>query len=960
MLDESALAQNFYKNPAMVQHAILTELRSRLGGTKVIADSNNSFNFLLEAASEMYVDSILRSEDNLGSRYAKRAQTTEDLYKHVSDFDYVGLFGSPASLLFSIILDKDYLIKNAVKYNDNYNKVIIPKDTIFTIGKYSFGLYYPIEIQINRNTDSINVIYDTNEDNPLHELASNTVEFSEYTFKGLNVLQFQFYIYQFDRTIVTEDLVSSFGFNKEYSYNNNFYAVRAFNYINDTYEEMSYAISNEVYDPTVPTLKITVSPEDGTVRYTIPQVYFTNGLMGNKIEITTFTTIGELSIDISEINSEDIVANFAFNSRNTNEFSSILNSIPVIIFHPKQTTISGGSNGYTYEELRSYIVNNTLYESIPITSLDLAAYFEKKGFSITKYLDNVTDRVFISHRTLVDDNDSPLPVVNSVIYFVPSMLTDITSINENIDGSITFLPTTIYEYDLTNDQCVPLTDTEKSTLMSYIDEDFADKVNNTNYMRTPYHLLLVTDDRYPVVESFNLLDPTTSGLNFVRDNTTMSAQMVVTSHLLTHEDNGTGGYKLRLGITKSTDFDNVDEDDILIYVSASTTAGSLVGAKAEYIGTSNGLSIYDVVISTNYYLSQSNTIGITSLESTAAVVQTQYLSLETDFNIIMAVKRGIFSGVTQDSTITTGLSITYSSQYIGVVKQKLTCTFGKALRGTILNNLNLNWSSESYEVYDTDVYETYNADVYETSEDGSLIYTVVGDEIVLNKLHNKGDVVYDDENNAVVKYAQGTIKYDVNGDPIVDVNRELQYYIDCIFFDLKLFYNDDNGDDDYLATIASDMDSYLTTIEEAAENLLERTNLYFRPTTTFGLGKFALGDDTTVKMSLALSFAITYYVSNYVYTNTKIQGIIKETTIRIIEEELQNDTISMTNISENIKSELNEYIDSVNVGGINDNISLQTLLITDDSVKPTIRQLLVYDNEVFTLDKSVDISYVKI
>lgn len=957
MLDNDTLPQNFYKNPALVQHSVLSELENRLGGTKVVADSNNSFNFLLEAASEMSTDSIRRGEASLSAVYEKRAKSSEDLYKHMSDFDYVGMFGSPASLQISLMLDKAFLIKNAKQFNENYNKVVIPKDTVISIGKYNFGLYYPIEIQINRNTDSINVVYDTTEENPLHTLSHNTLTFSEYTQKGVNILNITLFVYQFNRSFITEDIIPSYGFKKEYTYTDKFYAVRAFNIIDGKYEEMNYTLSETVYDPTTPTLKIAVAPETNKVTLSVPQIYFTQKQMGSKIELVVFTTSGEISSDISEIDGNTIVANFAFDYRATTEFSSILNNIPVIIFQPLETQIVGGGNGFTYEQLRSYIINDTLHESIPITPVELTNFFEKRGFSLTKYLDNLTDRVYMSHRTLVDANNSPIPVTNTILHMKESTPDTVSTILRNIDQTYTILPTTIYEYNPNTGQCVPLTDDEKQALMALTEEDFAAKLNESSYTQSPFHTLLISDDRYPKTESFNLLDPDMSNLVFVKDNVTMSAQMTVVNHYIGHLDDGAGGYKIRFGMQKQADFANIAEEDILVYLSMETTAGSRVGKRMTWIGETNGLDIYELDVETNYHLTESDTIGLTSLETTSEVIQAQHVSLTTTMDIVIAVAPDIFPDVVADSQITTGLPFVYQG-YIGSTRQQITCKFGSPLRATILNDLNIDWSSEAYELYHDNVYETYPQDVYETNEDGTLVTNIVDGDVVLNKLHSAGDTVYN-EGNPVIKHPTGSIRYDSGGDPIVVRDRELLYYMGCMQFDLKLFHNDSSEYENYLITLAKTIESYLSVIEESAQHLLERTNLYFRPITTFGLGVFSIGDNTTVSIPLDLSFEMIFYVPNYVYNDPKIQDLIQTTTLTIIEAELQKTRISLTNIGETIKTELSEYIESVDVGGINGDVQLQTLIPTDVSSKPTIRQRIEYVDNTFILVKDVGIQWKK-
>lgn len=101
----------------------------------------------------------------LSTYHPFRATKSEDLYKHMSDFDYVGLFSYPADFSFQLALDKTLVKRHAVKYNAHYSKIIIPRNTTFKLGRFHFGIHYPIEIRVNNITGSILAVCDTSESN---------------------------------------------------------------------------------------------------------------------------------------------------------------------------------------------------------------------------------------------------------------------------------------------------------------------------------------------------------------------------------------------------------------------------------------------------------------------------------------------------------------------------------------------------------------------------------------------------------------------------------------------------------------------------------------------------------------------------------------------------------------------------------------------------------------------------
>jgi hypothetical protein len=58
-------------------------------------------------------------------------------------------------------------------------------------------------------------------------------------------------------------------------------------------------------------------------------------------------------------------------------------------------------------------------------------------------------------------------------------------------------------------------------------------------------------------------------------------------------------------------------------------------------------------------------------------------------------------------------------------------------------------------------------------------------------------------------------------------------------------------------------------------------------------------------------------------------------------------------------TDLSGYIDTIDIGGINDDINLQTLIVADQSIRPSIKRILEYDNNSLSLKKDINISFIK-
>ena len=261
-------------NPLCIQNVMISDLQSRVTGGLVLVDANNSFAFMLETFSRIVADATNATDTKMNALYPARANTTEDLYNHLSDFDYVGFFSNPASLNMTMMFNKDYLIQNAVAVpGTNYQMVVIPGDTIFTVGRFTLGLYYPIQIIINSAVGTISAAWDATVPNPLYSLATNTIPIANNSFEGVDLIEIQFTCWQFNKTVTVESINPDIGYTKNYAYDNLFYAVRVFDTSTGKSVELAQTLSESVYDIAIPTVYLQVFPETNNINLSIPQIY---------------------------------------------------------------------------------------------------------------------------------------------------------------------------------------------------------------------------------------------------------------------------------------------------------------------------------------------------------------------------------------------------------------------------------------------------------------------------------------------------------------------------------------------------------------------------------------------------------------------------------------------------------------------------------------------------------------
>ena len=963
MFDDKDLGSEVLANPLSIQRLVINEIQQRLGGGTVIADPNSGFNILAEFASSVTAQCVRKMDRDLMRVYPRRAITSEDLYKHMSDFDYINMTSSPAQTKIQLAFDARYLRANAVDFNTAYKKVIIPVDTKFTIGTRSYGIYYPIEIRINSSTGNFIVSYDTTYNTPLFELTDNTLDYTISTINGIEWLFITMPIWQFNKIETVVTTLPSSGFNNTYSYSDKFYACRV--YTTDstkTYKEMGYTLSENIYSPLIPTAKIKLNPENSSLSIVIPQVYFTNDQIGNTVKIEIYTTAGELDEMFTETDLNTI--KFVYPEHTVDpvvsKYSAILTRLPSLHVGGVEQKITGGSNGLSFEELRSRIITGSMYTDIPITPLQLTAFMNDQGFTIKRYIDNITNRIYYGYRTLKGGAiDTVLAAVPST-QFDMSIVNQVSTIKQHNNDSITILPSTIYRYTAGGDRAVPLTDTEVTELTTMTGEALVTQVNNVSYTKSPFHVVVYMEDNYPLSKTFNLSSPYIENIKFESENVNMVAQANIRNAIVTPLNDGAGGFRLRFGISKTPSMAALSETDTYVYGAFETKAGVGGYVRATFTNMYNGMHVYDLYFTTDYRITQDGYIRITNLTDTNGVVTVSDISLTSPCKLYFLVSKSTMPLVKQDYEISADVPA-IASDLLAANKQSFTLVLGKDCSPIVFNKTTVIWNPVTYAKHDYRVYETYATDVYARDGEGNVIFQVVNGKVLLQKLHSAGDIVTRVDNEPIVKHEVGDYIRDSEGNLIPQEDRTSTYYVEMMHVDYRLFISQNSIDKTFVTKLSPSIASYLDTLDRAGDKLLEQTKLYFKPNRTLGTGQFITGNGKQITLDLGLSFGFKVSLTPGAMTNEATLNSIRASIVKVVDDHISKPIISITHIVEDIRAVVADYVISIDITGINNDIQLQTLVLIDEDNVPIVKVRMVKnDDGTISLEKAIDIEFVPI
>jgi len=198
----------------------------------------------------------------------------------------------------------------------------------------------------------------------------------------------------------------------------------------------------------------------------------------------------------------------------------------------------------------------------------------------------------------------------------------------------------------------------------------------------------------------------------------------------------------------------------------------------------------------------------------------------------------------------------------------------------------------------------------------------------------------------VIRLAQGSVKTDSNGVPIVVKAAQNQYRIPTILFDGRLFSSGDATDQTLVKGIAQRLQEYAGSVATLDEGLLEVSEVYYKPARTMGDAKFGIGNNETRSLSLEMSVKVVVYVDEAVYNTTNTTDAMTTAIYSIINTQIQMDTISLSDMADAIKSELGSGVAAVEVFDLNGDASLRLVALEEPDCRPSIAYTLKLNSDL--------------
>lgn len=931
-------------NPSNIQRTILDVLDEVTDGEVDIVDPTNPFVFLLESSCVNTSLAITESAINLRKQYPSLAQTEDELYLHMSDKDFIGRFATPGFTDFTFMVSyKDVLNKMAYDNVEKCYKAIIPRNTEITINDLTFSFQYPIIIR--RFSDSIvQISYDSEILDPVKALTSAVIDYDiRRDSNQEDWLFFKVNLSQFKVETSYHNIQQSITFDTEIPFSDKFAYCRVFNNSSLTdlsWVEIPVTHTDQVFDPFKPT--VTLRVYEGKLKVTIPIIYINTGMMDGDIRVDIYTTKGALNVDLSDnkISSFQIDFKAIDDKRDINEYTNAITELTLLAFSDQ--TVNNGNDGITFDELRKRVINNSTGDrQLPITSVQLEASINNKGFELISNIDVITNRIFTATKKLPKPyNTKLLTSANiGISSFITSLeyLKTIETVKDN-NTRLTILSSSLFEN--VNGKIKILNKSDIDGISSLPTSSKVNTINSRNFIYTPFHYVLDNSQKEFEIRAYLLDQPTVNDISFISQNETL--QLLVNTNGFTIEKTH-NGYKLSI-VTKSGDFYKGISDSLVNCQLAFKPIGenTLAYINGTLVGkTSTEERIYEFTIETNYDLNQSNNICITNFMMFNANPLNLWCSLEGEFYIFHTTS-SISTNFVPDATDSKIAKFLLPNGSVGNTEERIKYKLGDVLKNLWMRSRSLA-SGLTYETYETDIPLLYDRDVFETNPiTGSILFIDGSGNASYNKLHSLGDPVLNAQNEQIYKHRKGDVKLDQNGSPIVTTGISSERDIDILFIDGKYYFANDESFINYRSEVAKIIKNWVVNdLADIHDDLIDQTKLFFYPKSSLGVVSVYPDNIGIKKINSEQSLVIDFYVKDKIYRDGNIRALITDSTIKTIDEFINKEYINLTEIILTLNNSYKDIIESISVSGLGGSENYQIVKMANNSDRLSLKKSIV-------------------
>lgn len=956
--------------PTRLAVLVANYMNRLMDGEEMVVDPSLPFPYLEEVAI-LTGYAAIKEDENLDRRqYPETAQSERDLYLHASDVDYEGMFASPGGAWFDIYIAEEEILKYAVKVGDtSTRRLVLPRYSQIVVNGMTFTFQYPVNFIVKAH-GAIDVVYDGSQPSPLQTLPGNKVDWELITTfitennKGaVRFVRIRTYLKQMLLTTYKYSLVGSKVLLTTVPLADEFYYARAF--VNDNrgiWKAIKTTHSQQVFDPTDPTLLLTVL--DGQLTIELPYVYYATGFVTHDIRVDVYTTKGPLNLPLSALPPASYIANWRdLDNDENNKYIAPLSQMSTISI-TGDGVASGGSLAPSFAVRRQRIQTNaTGPQVIPISNAQVGTALDKLGFESSMNIDDISHRTYLATRAMPDHNDGQVTTgIDTAVVTYKTSITDLLTHSTVIDNGerFTVMPKTLYRY--IDGVLTIVSDDDLAKLAALSGDALVNAVSDGTYLYTPLHYVLDTALNSFHARPYFLSAPKIELSSFIASNDTLG--LTISSSTTRTIERTDEGYVIRIQSISNDVWKALRDDQVhvqLAYIPPGEKSMAYINGRQILV---SGERIFEFVIKSRWDVEVVNVdehrLITTNFNMFEPIERNYPTFLTNDFSVIWSVSDYTVPGFESTAVDTALGKFLLPDDVVGVYHETLRLHLGDELTGLWAMSRSM-IGLRKFVTYPEDVLATWETNVYKKDPVTKMpiVQEIDGVKSLVIEFE-KGTVKLNSDGEQEIKHHKGSAVHDENGNPIMESERNIIRWWDIVLFDGVYRFASDINDVSYRRDVPQILVEWINdTLGPIRKTTLDETDLYFQPRNTLKFVECLVEDSRRIILHTAQFLKVDLYVSKEVYADTALRAAMEESAIKQIVAGLDNVNVARNVIESSITSALGSDLIGVELtglGGKENDFNIITLL--DETARLCVaKTLMVQPDGTYAVIDGIEVNF---
>ena len=904
--------QRARNNPLAFMTGVIDSIDAMGRSDVSVVDASNPFVQLLEVSALTLQASVDEQQSIVRALYPKLSETREEVFRHLSDRDKLNIHALPTRATITLAISVEEIMARAVTIpGTSIRKLTVPPQTRFKANGVEFGIHYPIDIRVLShgslravwNNDSVTSPIDITEnilDTQVRKLSGKN--------GGLEYFLIDIPVEQFTLETFTATVTAS-GFKNTYAYADDFYFARVYISKGAQWQEVATTFSNTVYD--VNTVTAVLEVQDAGLSVSIPQVYFSHGVVGNSVRVDLYSTRGVMELSLSNIDASGFAVEWRdFDDIQGGRYVTPLVAISSIVMRGTGTT-KGGRDALDLPALRDRVTNGSAGGATPY---DLVAQVNALGYDITRQYDNSTSRVYLLSRHLDTVSSSHFSTVGVLLDSLNFRFEDLATMGADVNvhlNSVTIRPSTLYQSTPTGLKVIAPPELKNPT--QYTEDEVIAVLNTEEPLYSPFHYVLENRNEYFNKRCYLMDQPKILSRNFIDANGSypydLSMKLVQVSYR-------TDGYRVAIQVKSGDSIKLLDDSQVKVQLAFTPTNS----ARRVYITGELSPSyvdnerVFTFVFGTEFEIDDSDVIRVNDFRASETDTNTYSLGLVHEFDVIFTVNGVSKVGESSDIDELMGLDM-IPADSIAITHEVIKLELGTRLQP--LEGRTLTYFEEAkYEEWVDDVPLLHERPKYRDDASGYIDVSVSGGELQYQQIADIGDPVLDSKGNPRYIHRAGDLKL-TDGAPVLIEEGFVSRSAGLVLFNAMFRYASEPTAATAVRAKTSEIREYVKgDLITVGKLLPPRTEVQFVPKSNLGRVRISESTGQDFDVKAGLTFQVDLYLTSNAYKDIDSHNLLKNQVRTVIIERVKDPILSTLSLEEAIKSRIGDSLVTCNVSGL--------------------------------------------